>query len=88
MSKSKKSWPTLTSDVEAEDFISNSNLAEYDWSVAEPVSYEFENKDEKVTLRISKNQLQAIKDGAFKRGIKYQRFMREIMEKGLQASKI
>jgi len=84
MNKSKKAWPTLTTDEETENFINTANLTEYDWSTAEPAHYEFEDKTERITLRISKRQLENIKNIAAKRGIKYQRFMREIMEKGIQ----
>jgi len=79
MKKSKKEWISLQTDEEAENFINTANLAEYDWSKAEPINYEFENKTERITLRISKRQLENIKSIASQRGIKYQRFMREIM---------
>jgi len=38
-----KSWPSLRNDEEAEKFIENEDLSEYDWSKAEPVIYQFED---------------------------------------------
>jgi len=83
MSKSKKKWPTLPTDEAAEDFVAKADMSEYDWSAAEPVHYEFEDKSARVTMRISEGQLDAIKAEAAKRGVKYQRFMRELIERGM-----
>lgn len=79
-----KPWPSLPSDEAAEAFVANADLSEYDWSAAEPVSHEFESKSSRVTMRIPESQLQRIKAEAEKRGVKYQRFMRELMERGMQ----
>lgn len=84
MSRSRKQWPTLPTDEAAEDFVATADLSEYDWSAAEPVRYEFEDKSARVTMRIPESQLDDIKAEAAKRGVKYQRFMRELMERGLQ----
>ncbi|UIJ94346.1 CopG family antitoxin [Sinorhizobium meliloti] len=84
MSKSKKAWPSLPTDKAAEVFVEEADLSEYDWSAAEPVRYEFEDKSARVTMRIPESQLETIKAEAAKRGIKYQRFMRELMERGMQ----
>ena len=83
MSKSKKKWPTLPTDEAAEDFVAKADMSKYDWSAAEPARYEFEDKSARVTMRISEGQLDAIKAEAAKRGVKYQRFMRELIERGM-----
>lgn len=83
MKKLKKPWPTLTNDEDTENFVLNSDLTEYDWSKVEPISYEFEKKSENITIRMPKKQLDSIKFEASKRGIKYQKFMRAIMERGI-----
>ncbi|MEQ8940538.1 MAG: CopG family antitoxin, partial [Roseitalea porphyridii] len=75
MSKSKKPWPTLPTDEDAERFVEQADLTEYDWSAAEPVHYEFEDKSARVTMRLPESQLERIKAEAAKRGVKYQRFM-------------
>lgn len=84
MSRLKKPWPTLPTDKAAEEFVDKADLSEYDWSAAEPVRYEFEDKSARVTMRIPESQLEDIKAEAAKRGMKYQRFMRELMERGLR----
>jgi len=85
MSKLKKPWPSLPSDEAAETFVATADLADYDWSMAEPVPYEFEDKSARVTMRIPESQLKDIKAAASRRGVKYQRFMRELMERGLRS---
>lgn len=84
MSKSKKPWPTLPTDEDAEKSVEQADLTEYDWSAAEPVHYEFEDKSARVTMRLPESQLERIKAEAAKRGVKYQRFMRELMERGMR----
>lgn len=84
MSKSKKPWPTLSSDDAAEAFVAEADLSEYDWSLAEPVRYEFEDKSARLNMRLPESQLAAIKAEAEKRGIKYQRFVRELLDRGMQ----
>ena len=85
MSNSKKSWPSLPTDKAARQFVDEADLTQFDWSVAEPVKYEFEDKSARVTMRLPESQLDNIKAEAKKRGIKYQRFMRELMERGMQS---
>ena len=83
MSKSKKPWPTLQSDEAAQDFVDTADLSEFDWSAAEPIRHEFEDKSARVTMRMPPAQLEQIKAEAAKRGMKYQRFMRVLMDRGM-----
>ena len=83
MTRSKKPWPTLPTDEVAEAFVESADLSEYDWAAAEPVSYEREEKDARVTVRMPQRQLDALKKEAERRGIRYQRLMREYVERGL-----
>lgn len=83
--KKRKSWPVLRSDEEAERFVAEADLTEYDWSQMRPVHYEFADKNARVTMRIPERLVDDIKAEAEKRGVKYQRFMRELMERGLQS---
>jgi predicted DNA binding CopG/RHH family protein len=85
MKRSKRQWPTLPSDEAAEAFVGHADLSRYDWSAAEPVRYEFEDKSARVTMRIPQRQLESIKAEAERRGMKYQRFMRELMERGMRS---
>ena len=84
MSEPKKPWPTLPSDDAAERFVAQADLSEYDWSAAEPASYEFQDKVARVTMQMPERQLEAIKSEAALRGIEYQRFMRELLDSGLR----
>lgn len=84
MTKSKKPWPILKTDEAVDDFVATADLSEYDWGELEPVRYEFEDKSARVTMRIPESQLEHIKAEATKRGVKYQRFMRELMERGMR----
>ncbi|KGF70802.1 hypothetical protein LL06_03365 [Hoeflea sp. BAL378] len=83
MSRSKKPWPTLTSDEMAEKFVEDADLSDFDWSAAEPVRHEFADKSARVNMRMPESQLEAIKAEAAKRGVKYQRFMRELLDRGM-----
>ncbi|MBL4757291.1 MAG: hypothetical protein JKY32_06535 [Rhizobiales bacterium] len=81
-----KSLPRLKSEKEAEDFVDNADLSEFDLSEFKPVNFEFENKSATISMRLPKSQLAAVKAAAKKRGIPYQRFMREMIQRGMQAS--
>lgn len=84
MSKQKKPWPTFKTDDEIDDFLATADLSEYEWGPLERVNFEFENKSARVSLRLPESQLAHIKTEAEKRGVKYQRFMRELMTRGMQ----
>ena len=85
MSKSDKPWPKLKTHDEVDEFIATADLSEYDWGQPEAVSHEFEDKSARVTMRMPKSQLAQIKAEAEQRGMKYQKFMRVLMERGLQS---
>ena len=82
--KKRKAWPVLTSDKAAEEFVETVDLTEYDWSAMKPTRFEFQVKNKQVNLRMPEGQLEAIKSEAKRRGVKYQRFMRELLERGMQ----
>jgi len=82
--KTDKPWPTLESDEAAERFVAEADLSEYDWSAMKPARFEFQEKDARVTMRMPQRQLDAIKAEASRRGVKYQRLIRELLEQGLE----
>ena len=45
----KKKIPSFKTDQEAEEFVANADLSEYDLSEAKPVQFEFENKITRVS---------------------------------------
>lgn len=78
-----KKFPRLRSDEEAEAFLENADLSEYDFSQFKPMRFEFENKSARVNMRLPESLLEAVKKRAEKRGIPYQRFIREALEREL-----
>jgi predicted DNA binding CopG/RHH family protein len=76
----KKKLPKLQSDAEAEAFVANSDLTEYDLSAFRTVLFEFQPKSERVNMRLPKPLLDAVKASAVKAGVPYQRFIRQVLE--------
>ncbi len=83
----KKKIPTFRTDREAERFIDTADLSDYDLSGARPVRFEFEKKDARVNMRLPRPLLDALKERAKQRGIPYQRFIREALERAVTARK-
>lgn len=82
-SPNPKSFPTLTSDKEAEDFVANSDLTQFDWSDMKRVKFEFQPKDTSVNLRLPKALLDAVRRRAEAEGVPYQRYIRLALEQSL-----
>ena len=80
----KVPFPHLRSDKEAEEFIDNADLSEYDFSTLKPVHFEFKRKDKSVSLRLPELLLKAVRLRAQRDGMPYQRFMRLAIERALQ----
>ncbi|MGR3219942.1 MAG: CopG family antitoxin [Candidatus Anammoxibacter sp.] len=83
----KKKLPTLKSDKDAEDFIENTDLTEYNLSGAKQVRFEFQRKDKAVTLRIPEGLLDEVKKTAAHERMPYQRFIRMALEKAIHTTK-
>jgi len=82
----KKKVPRLRSDKEAEAFLAQ-DLSKLDFSQFKIVRFEFEKKDEQINMRVPKPLLAAVKARAKARGIPYTRFIREMLEQAVTASK-
>lgn len=82
-----KPLPRLMSDEEAERFVESADLTEYDLSGFVPARFEFARKNVQVNLRMPEGLLTAVKERAAKRGIPYQRFIRESLEWALARGK-
>ncbi len=80
-----KPLPTFNSDEAAEHFVDTADLSEYDLSGFRPFSSEFRYKTARVNMRLPPSQLNAVKAAAARRGIPYQRFIREAIERALQS---
>jgi predicted DNA binding CopG/RHH family protein len=79
----KRKIPSFESDAEAEHFVETADLTEYDLSGAQPVQFEFEKKAARVNMRLPEPLLEAVKERAKARGIPYQRFIREALERAV-----
>lgn len=77
----KKKIPAFKTDREAEAFVASANLTEYVLSGAKPIRFEFEKKEARVNMRIPDSLLAAVKTRAGERGIPYQRFIREALDR-------
>lgn len=77
----KKKIPTFNTDEEAENFVDTANLADYDLSGLQPVTFEFESKAAQLNMRVPKPLLDAVKERARSRGIPYTRLIRQLMER-------
>jgi predicted DNA binding CopG/RHH family protein len=82
-----KKLPVFKTDKEAENFL-DQDLSEY--ISAEnfaPFQFEFRPKQKSVNLRISEELLNAVRAVAHRRGIPYQRYIRQTLEASLRLSK-
>jgi len=82
----KRKVPIFKTDEEAEAFLEQ-DLSDLDFSQFKRYRFEFENKDARVNMRLPQRQLDALKAEARKRGVPYQRLMRDLLESGLQKLK-
>jgi predicted DNA binding CopG/RHH family protein len=60
----KKNWPALRTDEEAEQFVAEADLTEYDFSKMVPLRFELRRKDKAARLRLSEALLDAAKRAA------------------------
>jgi predicted DNA binding CopG/RHH family protein len=82
-----KTIPRFKSDAEAERFVETADLSEYDFSQFKPFRFEFEKKSARVNMRLPESLLKSVKERAKKRGIPYQRFIREALEASVAAKR-
>ncbi|SNX73151.1 predicted DNA binding CopG/RHH family protein [Cereibacter ovatus] len=79
----KRKWPELTSDEDAERFVEEADLTEYDFSQMVPVSFEFEKKAAALNMRIPQSLLDAVKAKAAAKGVPFTRYVRLLIEQDL-----
>jgi len=82
----KRKIPRLKTDKQAEAFLEQ-DLSDLDFSQFKPMHFEFQPKTERVNMRLSKPLLDSVKKSASKRGISYQRFIRQVLEWAVAAGK-
>jgi len=69
--------PRLRSDSEAERFVASSDLTQF----------EFSPKEARINMRLPGELLSAVKRAAKRRGVPYQRFIRQTLEKTIKGSR-
>jgi len=82
-----KKIPPLESDEQAEDFVANADLTQYDLSDLKPFRFEFLKKEARVNMRLPVPLLEAVKNEADRLGMPYQRFIRETIEQAVAVSR-
>jgi predicted DNA binding CopG/RHH family protein len=79
----KKTLPNLTTDDAAAAFVETADLSQFDLSGMVPNTFEFSPKGKQVNMRLSEQLLTAVKTAAAARGISYQRFIRQALERAV-----
>lgn len=81
-----KRVPKMKTDEEAERFLEQ-DLSGLDFSQFKPARFEFRAKDAQINMRLPSGLLAAVKEKAERRGIPYQRFIREALERAVAGKK-
>ena len=81
-----KTIPVFNTDAEAERFVDESDLSEYDLSEFKPMRFEFEKKAAQINMRVPEPLLEAVKLKAKSRGIPFTRYIRMLMEQDISRS--
>ena len=85
--KNLKPLPSFKTDDEAEDFVDTADLTQFDLGEGRPAGYEFRTKDMTISMRVSKDLLDAVKARAAQDGVPYQRFIRQTLEAAVSGRK-
>jgi len=78
-----KKLPTFRTDEEAERFVDEADLTEYDLSGGKLVRFELKPKDASINLRLPLPLLDAVRARAKRAGMPYQRFIRLALERAV-----
>lgn len=81
--KKLKKVPVFRTDEEAESFVANADLRDYDLSDLVPARFEFKPKNARLDMRLPSHLLSAVKARARERGMPYTRLIRETLELSL-----
>jgi predicted DNA binding CopG/RHH family protein len=79
-----KKLPAFKSDAEAEAFVDQADLSQYELSGGEFVRFELKPKDKTVNLRLPGQLLDAVRVRAKRAGVPYQRFIRMALEQAVR----
>jgi predicted DNA binding CopG/RHH family protein len=76
--------PRLKTDRDAEQFVADSDLTRYDLSPMKATQFEFAAKEARINMRLPGELLSAVKRAAQQRGVPYQRFIRQTLERAIK----
>jgi predicted DNA binding CopG/RHH family protein len=76
--------PRLKNDRQAEQFVAGSDLTRYDLSALKATQFEFAAKEARINMRLPGDLLSAVKRAAQQRGVPYQRFIRQTLERAIK----
>lgn len=76
--------PRLKTDREAEQFVSDSDLTRYNLAALKATQFEFAAKEARINMRLPGELLNAVKRAARQRGVPYQRFIRQTLERAIK----
>jgi predicted DNA binding CopG/RHH family protein len=79
----RRKLPVLRTDRAAASFVADGDLTRYDLSGLQPVRFEFAPKSARLNMRLPEDLLAAVKIAAADRGVPYQRFIRQLLERAL-----
>ncbi len=80
MASRPKTIPVMTTDAEAEAFLGQ-DLSDLDPLQFRPLNWEVFPKTARINMRLPEPLMEALKARAAKRGIPYQRLIREVLER-------
>lgn len=82
----KRRLPAARTDRQAAAVVRR-DLSGYDLKSMTPVRFEFTRKDARVNMRMPEALLEAVKAHANRAGVPYQRFIRQALERAIEAGK-
>jgi predicted DNA binding CopG/RHH family protein len=78
-----KPMPHHYTDEEADRFLEEADLSEYDLSGFKPMRFEFAKKEARMEVRLPQHQLDALKRLAKEEGVPHSRIVRRFITEGL-----
>jgi predicted DNA binding CopG/RHH family protein len=76
--------PRLRTDGQAEQFVAGGDLTQFDLSTLKSTQFELAPKEARSNMRLPGQLLSAVKRAARRRGVPYQRFIRQTLEQAVK----
>ena len=75
-----KPLPKFKTDKQAEDFVDQADLTQFDFSGFKSMKFEFASKSARINMRLPESLLERIKEIAEKHEVSYSLLIRQILE--------